>query len=169
MGSGHGGACPGRLPHHRDPSSRRPLHRSKGRQGASGHARPAARRRWPWRTCRPADLETPSLGSCPTASTPGVRRRRPPSPMAQPCPARPPPIAPPQLVGTKGACVGRTSGLTTGGRSRGQEPKPVVPQDFSAMGAGGLEPPQSCDLRILSPSKIKSQRDVWGQPCLKRA
>ena len=27
----------------------------------------------------------------------------------------------------------------------------------------------SCNLRILSPSKKKSQEDVWGQPCLKRA
>ena len=40
---------------------------------------------------------------------------------------------------------------------------------MNSMGAGGLEPPQSYDLRILSPSKKKSQKDVWGQPCLKRA
>jgi hypothetical protein len=45
----------------------------------------------------------------------------------------------------------------------------LLPQAFCAMGAGRLELPQSCDLRILSPSKKKSQEDVWGQTCLKRA
>ena len=37
--------------------------------------------------------------------------------------------------------------------------KGLLLQAFSAMGAGRLELPQSCDLRILSPSKTVFQTD----------